>query len=70
MLTDYFHRDYLSIVADVVGTDGSKVVRTNLLPFCTLNIDAARPSSKPRFHMALIAAIQLIFYRLLYPTTI
>jgi hypothetical protein len=26
MLTDYFHRDYLSIVEDVVGKDISKVV--------------------------------------------
>jgi hypothetical protein len=32
MLTDHFHRDYLSIVADVVGTDVSKVVRTDLPP--------------------------------------
>jgi hypothetical protein len=26
LLTDYFHRDYFSIVEDVVGTDPTKVV--------------------------------------------
>lgn len=40
MLTDHFHRDYLSIVEDVVGTDVFKVVRMISLP--CLHVEAQR----------------------------
>jgi hypothetical protein len=43
MLTDHFHRDYLSIVADVVGTDVFKVVRNYLLR--VLHIEYIRNSN-------------------------
>jgi hypothetical protein len=83
LLTDYFHRDYLSIVEDVVGKDVTKVVSVTSFPFLQArkqglsrdkHVTCPAPSSIPQSPLLLLLVsggmkFSLIEIRALLPTT-